>query len=776
MADKNIDQSILADIQDVEKESGQKIIDEKEALITPEIEAELEEEIELEEKYGDSEVRTFAESAASGASFGLSDQILTKAGLVSEEDLRERRKRNKASAIAGEVTGIAAPMLLSGGSSILAKAAASGVKTAAKAGQVVEKLTAKGLNKLIAETGKKSLAKEVLRKGITKGAGSAVEGSFYGTGKLISEEALGNADFNAENFISHAGTGAMFGGALGSTLGALQVVAPVIKGNKITGWVSKKVKGSTDPAKNAQQLAGVSPSKVYKMKEFSRPLYEHTPLMLKSVANKKGIGAFSSNTKLHGAIKEYIKDTGVEIGKTLDDVSGILQTSGSLPTRSAVAQKMVTKLDDLTNQFKDANGKILAGAAEKVRKINRTKKALHDDLLSNKIMTTKEINALKSKYQKLAKWDRKGNLALEESINREMSRALREQVMELAEKAGGPLGKKLEKQMLDYGAATEFAGNFGQHIDKQSMEKFVGFKDILLGGMFGKTGLAISAAKHFVQSDLKKKLIILTDIEKANAAVSKKLNSGVTGFLKGKIASKVSPTPIMTKTLLNSQLAYESKDGVAKKPKNEKEAFKNMQKNLEELQDPEKLYEATNIEKLSDAAPLAASQSQQVMARSIQFLLEKIPKSANPTGLFAREYTPSTIEISKFKRYVRAVENPLTLLEDMKNGTVTSEGVEAVQEVYPNLYQRIQQSVIEQIAEDPEAVSYEKRLSLGILLNMPTEGSLTPESIRGLQSHFSEAQESQSGGAISASKAAEMDLAQSEATDVQRVSNRKDLE
>ncbi len=274
--DTKLENSILNDIKTMESESGEKIIKD-EPVITSDMDAELDQEIELEDKYGDSGVQTFTESALSGATFGLSDQALTKSGLVSQEELRERRKRNSGAAIAGEVAGIAGSALLSGGESLVAKALGAGVKGASRAGA----LTSKALTKLMAETGKKSLAREVLKKSIAKGAGSAVEGSFYGMGKLISEEALGNADFNAENFVSHVGTAALFGGALGAAGGMIEAAVPIIKGNKITGWTTKKLKGSIDPAKNAAELSGMSPSKIYKMKTspWSKPFYEHTPEM-----------------------------------------------------------------------------------------------------------------------------------------------------------------------------------------------------------------------------------------------------------------------------------------------------------------------------------------------------------------------------------------------------------------------------------------------------------------------------------------------------------------
>ena len=97
---------------------------------------------ELTEKFGNSEVRTFVESALSSASFGLTDQAYAALGDDFKEALRQRRKKNKGSAVLGEVAGIVGPMLASGGSSLLAKGAqvaGKGVATAGKIGLATEK-------------------------------------------------------------------------------------------------------------------------------------------------------------------------------------------------------------------------------------------------------------------------------------------------------------------------------------------------------------------------------------------------------------------------------------------------------------------------------------------------------------------------------------------------------------------------------------------------------------------------------------------------------------
>ena len=83
---------------------------------------------------------------------------------------------------------------------------------------------------------------------------------------------------------------------------------------------------------------------------------------------------------------------------------------------------------------------------------------------------------------------------------------------------------------------------------------------------------------------------------------------------------------------------------------------------------------------------------------------------------------------------------------------MSRESVEAIKFVYPNLYHRIVQGVMEKIEKKPEDVSYEQRLILGTLLDAPTDLALQPAALSKFQSYYKEAQESQAGGAVAPKK------------------------
>ena len=737
----------------------------------------IEKEQRLDEKYGDSPWQTFAESAVSSASFGLTDQVGKALGF--SEALRERRERNETSAALGEVTGIVAPLVLSGGSSLLAKgagAAGKGIATAAKAGQVVEKLTAKGINKLLAETGKKKFARDVLSKSIAKGAGSAVEGTFYGIGELVEENALGNAEFNAENLMAYGGKGALWGGLVGGGLGGLgktvSIVVPKIKGNKVVGTSIKKIDDFSD--------------------KMTNPVYNSFEVLGKVMRKNGAVKSLASNRSLLEASENYLDDLGEGIGKTVRDIDDAVLTPRDFPKIKDVASKQRKELEKLKQKYVDKNGNpIDVDAAKKVKRIEKEyqfaeKKALDDKLLDETHYTAKDLHDLKKQFHEKSNYWKKKDLSIEDEISRAYSKAMRDSLQDFSYKLSTPLGKKLRQELLDYNSLATFVSGFSKRIKGQT--NFPTKRDIFFGlsalGMgvdpFTAAGIA-GAASAFVKSDLKNKLFVLSRIERSNQLVGKKIQRGVKKFFVSGV--KRAAVPLSATILTKSPLAKERKDGiVVGKPKTEQEALKNIMSNLDYLRENPQNFDRIMLDpNLQSAAPKTYAKSKELAGRALMFLDRKMPRSMskqlNVNPFLRKTFPSSDQEIYKFKKYLHAVQNPMSIIDDLERGALSTEGVEVMQFVYPELYSEVQSQVFNQLEKtgDENKVEYPQRLQLGVLMGMPTDMALLPQAIKGLQALYKEAQTSQAGGAITAAAANKLDLAESQATELEKVSNRKDL-
>ncbi len=773
----------------------------------------VEKDTALEEKYGDSGFRTLLETAASSATFGLSDQAIAKLGPEYQEALRERRKRNEGAAITGEVAGILGPALFSGGSSLLAKgagAAGKGVATAAKAGAAIERLTAKGLQKTITDTGSKKFAKEVLRKSIAKGAGSAVEGTFYGVGKLIEENALGNADFNAENLMAYGGQGALWGGVAGGVMGAApilykkgaEIVVPKIKNNRIVDYVGKHIDNFKDeyvnPSYNSFKIAGFKRNEILDIFDNQPELAANMPKVLEKVFEKKGLSTIASNQKLYKGSRDYLKSVGDDIGKTLKKIDETTFDDAVLPTRSELASKTIDKLEELSLKFKKPDGGALSNdALKKINYIDDEISFISGDLLKKNPIKATELQNMKMKYHNLGRYDKTGVLTVQQEANREMGKAVRETMLDFSHKVDPTLGQQLRDQLLDYGTLSTFVDKFGKKINGQTSSFFDKAKDILLSSMVGNLykygAVANTAIKALAKTDLINKFRVLSGIEKANSKVRNKIRSSISDYMKVK-EFKSLPVALSSKLLIDTPLSAKIEEDIPKKkPKNEQEAIKNIFNNFSEMnRNPQYLRNLTSNINLQVAAPETYRRSQQVLQRAMIFLGSKMKalrgdsKEVNP--FLKKSYPVSDQEIYKFKKYLNAIQNPLSILKELKNGSLSRESVEAIKFVYPNIYEELKLQVYNQLkdVEQDGKIEYKQRLQLGILMDVTTDLALLPQSIRGFQALYKEAQESQAGGAVgeikggpkqglSASAAKQLDMPESRATELERISNRRDL-
>lgn len=295
-----------------------------------------------QEQYGDRDAAAFAAGAARGLSFGLSDQALTKTGLVAPETLAGLKEANPNVSLAGEVVGTAAPMILSGGSSLLAKGATkagAGVLGVAKAGSAVEA----GVAGLLGAEAATSLAGKIATTAISKAAGSAVEGAFYGAGQLISEQALGRPDLNAEKVMAHIGLSALVGGAVGGGLGAGEELlkASVRTAAAKTERIGVRIQETSESWKESWLRKHTSASK-------SRTTTTTTSTPTGSVS--AGIDALKDSAK--GSIDDALS----ALRQKTDDVPELAASANSMTARELVDALTVTpkKHEELSQKIVQA--------------------------------------------------------------------------------------------------------------------------------------------------------------------------------------------------------------------------------------------------------------------------------------------------------------------------------------------------------------------------------------------------------------------------------------
>jgi len=108
------------------------------------------------------------------------------------------------------------------------------------------------------------------------------------------------------------------------------------------------------------------------------------------------------------------------------------------------------------------------------------------------------------------------------------------------------------------------------------------------------------------------------------------------------------------------------------------------------------------------------------------YLLEAMPKNPTaPMNVMASQWRPADYDIARFRDVVRTVQNPMTVMQDLKSGTLTRAQTKAVQTLYPAIYQQMADQARETVSKPGVNLPYEKRLRLGTLFP-GVEASLRP--------------------------------------------------
>jgi hypothetical protein len=128
---------------------------------------------------------------------------------------------------------------------------------------------------------------------------------------------------------------------------------------------------------------------------------------------------------------------------------------------------------------------------------------------------------------------------------------------------------------------------------------------------------------------------------------------------------------------------------------------------------------------LDESAPMTAQDMRDTTSRAVFFLASKAPKE-KPSAPGMPPLPPPRQDVLRFQRYLKAIDDPTSILDEADEGTLSPEIVEAVKTVYPQLFQMIQADLAARIENMPR-VPYRKRTQISALLGQDMTGTLNPQ-------------------------------------------------
>lgn len=127
---------------------------------------------------------------------------------------------------------------------------------------------------------------------------------------------------------------------------------------------------------------------------------------------------------------------------------------------------------------------------------------------------------------------------------------------------------------------------------------------------------------------------------------------------------------------------------------------------------------------INDTMPNLSSGIHNAMIASLSFLNEKLPK-APPPLMLSKPWAPNEMQKERFNKYYEAVNNPIGILHQVREGSITSEALEAVSATHPGLLNDMRTQVMANMKiEKAQALPYSVQLSLSKFLGQPLDSSM----------------------------------------------------
>ena len=138
----------------------------------------------------------------------------------------------------------------------------------------------------------------------------------------------------------------------------------------------------------------------------------------------------------------------------------------------------------------------------------------------------------------------------------------------------------------------------------------------------------------------------------------------------------------------------------------------------------------TNLAPIKESAPRLADKIAQMSVARLAWLMENAPQTLGVNDPFSMGETDiDDASLNRFARMAAVVENPASIVDRIARDEVTVEEVQALRQTAPGLHAELVKHLTEQLPGNPN-VPYARKLTLGVVFEVPTVAALQPEILR----------------------------------------------
>lgn len=719
-------------------------------------------ERELDEIFGAQKLIAIREAVGRGLSLGATDAVNRLLG-QSEWEMRMRRERNPISTTAAELLAMVLPAIVNPG------AAAASAGRLGKVGKALSKTPAGVLARSTERAaGRVFQGAGTLSSGARGALQGALEGGGFEVGHALSQAALSDDPLTVESFASQLKsknllTGTALGGAAGGAFGLL-------------GGAVRKLIAPTGTNKFLDGLSGdlrILDRSIQDL-DVEKLTKEHALRSLFHDASRPSATTLGDDLGFAGTrVDDAFSPTQRLAPDEIDDLLGQVRASRSRDL--GVPQPLV---DDAFARADEVYGGLPAAVDEVQKARQALAKSLGDDLNLNGIFKKDADNAVRiikevDNYHKAATEVDKllgGKLAVGEQfagagLVKRIQDSLPDGILDkfnaidavaAADLLGvvdveriGTFGPAADTLLKTYAAARFLRGHARQ---QRATAHSPMFKSLVQGGAEGFVAPVGRGSGHLprVQRNIFKRMVGFASTRMASVpmvagAVPERVHNKARRAVQA-MTSKRTRRGVLaaTSTVLASTrfwLENDEKDAYQARARELREAIANEDQTREIIR--------KNVTPITAMNPSTGAQVQEAIWQRMLFLGSKLPATRRNllSNLARGKDIPSPVEVAKWARYVRAAEDPLTLLDDLEKGSVTFEAVETVKTLYPTLFQEMQVAVMDSVGELRQALNYDGRVQLSLAFDVPVEPSMAADFAATLRTVTQQAAQAQTAGA-----------------------------
>lgn len=156
-----------------------------------------------------------------------------------------------------------------------------------------------------------------------------------------------------------------------------------------------------------------------------------------------------------------------------------------------------------------------------------------------------------------------------------------------------------------------------------------------------------------------------------------------------------------------------------------------------------------------NGSPTLVSKGEEAILRAKVYMLAKMPRSDVQKYLQGERPAPSKSERNKFLTAADALADPLSILDGVQSGKLTTDAVHAVKMVYPAMFSEMQTRLIEEMTEltsKGKKLKYPQRLAASKVIDAPVDPTMDWLFIKTIQGIYMQGRGGEGGNPQQASR------------------------